>query len=954
MIRTLICTLLLLIVQTSFAQISLFKDINTLEAGSNPANFVEANGLVFFTVQKYDGFYLWKTDGTETGTTQVSEQKIITNQFNNVINILPTFYVHNNEVYYQVRNSNTRANELWKTDGHSTSLIISTFVASQLISYNNDLYFVKYNTALYKIENNTEILIKTIPNTILSEKISVLNGEMYFFAKSGSVNGNSVLQIWKSNGTDAGTIIVKTLENIIDIYYSTYKYETKTILAENQIFFFVSKLRREGIYEDIYYDTELWSSDGTEVGTIFVKKILIQNYYNSTVLPKNLTKFNNKIIFDEGERLWISDGSATNTQIIKSFQGLYNGFYSDTYSILNNQIIFPAYQNNDGELWISDGTSTGTQLLKDLNPNVSSSPNYFVKIQNKLFFRANNNDEVWQTDGTSAGTAFIQVIPKPDGISSTNIINPEFIYTSNNQLFFKNYDSQNNYELWKSDGINTSMVKNIITGGQSSGGNDKKVKIGKIWYFSASDHRGSELWKSDGTIEGTTIVKDISIGANSTFIREIVAIENIVYFIAFSTNDNLRRLWRSDGSESGTFEIPLSSGLPQNYHVNPELLTVVGNKLFFKGYSTQGFLWVSDGTIGNTRPISNTIISSNLNNLISVNGKLFFTSDRLWVSDGTEIGTYLVNTGTFNIPLYPICLLEFKSKIYFFSNYFISTGGSGSALWESDGTANGTRIVKEFNEWNDNLTSSMMLFLEKSNNRMYFRVKPSSTSFDFWTSDGTTNGTSKLKAISLSTSSQTFKFGSLNNTFFMFLTSFIERPIVGWSSDGTIEGTINFLQKIFRTSSVSNPKVFNNKLYFGIDDDYYGHELWSSNGTVEGTNLVGEVRSGPSSSFPTGLMDFYDKLLFWAYDDVNGSELRYYSETTCNDNINYTIQSGDWSTPNIWSCGRVPTDTDNVIIKNSHSVTIPNTYRGFSNTIYTEKGAILTIQNNSIFSSQPK
>jgi len=130
--------------------------------------------------------------------------------------------------------------------------------------------------------------------------------------------------------------------------------------------------------------------------------------------------------------------------------------------------------------------------------------------------------------------------------------------------------------------------------------------------------------------------------------------------------------------------------------------------------------------------------------------------------------------------------------------------------------------------------------------------------------------------------------------------------------------------------------------------------LWSSNGTIEGTQLVREVRNGLPSSYTTGFMDFYDKLIFWAYDDTKGSEPHFYSEITCNNNINYTIQSGNWNSPEIWSCGRVPTADDNVIIKNSYSVIIPSTYRAFSSRIHTEKGANLTIQNNSFFYSNPK
>ncbi len=876
--RTLILIFFFFAFHFSFAQISLFKDINTLEAGSNPSNFVEANGLVFFTIQTNDGFYLWKTDGTEAGTTQVSEQKIFINYYSGSIVTFPPLYVHNGEIYYRTYNSATNTYELWKTNGSINSLVINSFYALQLISYKNNLFFIKENS-LYKIEGNTEVLIKTLPNLILYEKVNILNGEMYFFVIAPPLNGNSILQLWKSNGTEAGTGIVKNIDNIIDIYNSTNRYEAKTILADNQLFFLVSKLRREGIEETPYWDTELWKSDGTDAGTTFVKKILIQNDFNPTVFPKNLTKFNNKVIFNESERLWISDGSEANTQVIKTFQGLYNGTTTDSYGILNNQFVFSALENNDSELWISDGTTLGTQLLKDLNSTGVSFPNHFVNIQDKIFFRANNNDELWQTDGTQTGTVFLQNISKPDGTATYNVINLEFIYTSNNQLFYKNYTSQNGYELWKYENGSSIIVKNIITGNEGSRANDKKVKAGDYWYFDATNYRGTELWKSDGTPNGTMLVKDISAGAASTIIREIVAIDNIIYFTAISGNDNQRRLWRSDGTENGTYEIILSSGLVQNYPVNPELLTVVGTKLFFKGFSNQGYLWVSDGI--NTRPINNTNISGNLGNLLSVNGKLIFTGERLWISDGTVEGTHEINTGFYDIPLYPVCLLEFNNKVYFFSNYFPSNGNSGGALWESDGTHIGTKIIKEFSNSNDYLTSSTYLFLEKTNNRMYFRVKPSIKSFDLWTSDGTFDGTLKLNTINFNTSSVTLKFGSLTNTFVMFLSSSIGQPIWGWSSDGTVEGTQNFIQRNLMSVGLSSLRVFNNKLHFGFDGNNKGHELWSTDGTSLGTQMVGEVRVGSESSYINGLMDFSDKLLFWGYDNLSGMELRFYDGQIC-------------------------------------------------------------------------
>lgn len=879
--RTIICTFLFLTFHLSFAQISLFKDINTLEAGSNPTNFVEANDLVFFTIQKIDGYYLWKTDGTEAGTTQVAEQKVVINLFNDTFsNSVTNLYVHNNEVYYQSKNASTGLIELWKTNGTAPVLILNNFTGTHFFSYNNNLYFFDFATSIYKIENNNAVLVKSIPNVTLSEKTVLMNNIVYFFVKS-SFNGNTAIEIWKTDGTETGTVQISTIDNTIDIYYNYNTNDPKIVGTENQIFLFVYRVRKDEINNLLFYDTELWKTDGTTAGTSLVKKILTQNDYSTTFLPKSPTKFGNKIVFNESGNLWISDGTDANTQIIQSFQSIYNNLFARTFGVLNDKLLFSAQNNGDYELWISDGTSTGTQLLKNINPNGSSLPNYLDKIGNKVFFRANNNDELWQTDGTTTGTVFVQNIAKPDGQHPDAITYLDYIYTSKNQLFYRNYDAINNYELWRYDGVSSRLVKNIVTTSSNSNANDKKVKIGNTWYFSAIDHRGSELWKSDGTPQGTTIVKDISSGANSTFIREIVAVGNIVYFTANSTIDTKTKLWKSDGTDAGTIEIPLSSGFQDGTGVNPEKLTVVGDKLFFRGLSTQGYLWVSDGTVANTRPINNKSILGNLGNLINVNGKLFFTNDRLWVSDGTDAGTYIVSDNFYDTPLSPICLLEFQSKLYFFSRYYDSTFNLRTAFWESDGTVNGTRIIKEFNESDDYLTSSELLFLEKTNNRMYFRVKPALTSFDLWASDVTGAGTSKLKNISLESVTDRLRFGTLNNKFFLFQTSLLNRPTRGYSSDGTVAGTQVFIEKTLKNASVSNSRAFNNKLYFGFDDEVYGHELWSSDGTPSGTQIVGEVRIGPESSYINELMDFSDKLVFWGYDNTQGMELRYYNGQIC-------------------------------------------------------------------------
>ena len=84
-------------------------------------------------------------------------------------------------------------------------------------------------------------------------------------------------------------------------------------------------------------------------------------------------------------------------------------------------------------------------------------------------------------------------------------------------LFFIYEDGIHGTELWKSDGTpqGTMMVKDICPGPVSSRPTNL-MALGSVLMFSADDGvHGMELWKSDGTETGTVMVKDINPGSGS-------------------------------------------------------------------------------------------------------------------------------------------------------------------------------------------------------------------------------------------------------------------------------------------------------------------------------------------------------------------------------------------------------------------------------------------------------
>ena len=83
-------------------------------------------------------------------------------------------------------------------------------------------------------------------------------------------------------------------------------------------------------------------------------------------------------------------------------------------------------------------------------------------------------------------------------------------------MFFVAETQQNGRELWKSDGTEngTVQVKDILPGPVSSNPYNLRANHGSL-YFTATDGNGTELWKSDGTGNGTVQLLDIYPGLRS-------------------------------------------------------------------------------------------------------------------------------------------------------------------------------------------------------------------------------------------------------------------------------------------------------------------------------------------------------------------------------------------------------------------------------------------------------
>lgn len=799
-------------------------------------------------------------------------------------------------------------------------------------------------------------------------------GYLYFRA----FTPNTGYELFRSDGTVAGTSLFKNFSiqgDGIPTSSSTV-YAMNSPYAVGSVFYFAATDDNNG--------TELWKSDGTVAGTTLVKDINPGggNSNPNGYVAVGSTLFFKADDGTNGEELWKTDGTQEGTVLVKDINptgGLGAGI---TYlAALGSKLIFFADDGTNGlEPWVSDGTENGTHLISNINSSsASSSPNYLVVLGGYAFFSATGSsggNELWKTDGTLAGTSMIDL---RSGSSSSS---PTYLTVIGNLLYFRATDSTNGAELWKSDGTlaGSSMIKNINTSSTSSSPYlFKDSGNGFIYFVATESTHGTELWRTDGTSDGTTLIKDINPGTlNTTFSTVYFNVYGGKLYFTATTNDLGSEPWVSDGTEAGTFNLkdiyPGASASSSGYFIefqskvyftssditmgaeiyvtdgttagttlfkdintasssNPSFLTsfgdkflmsaitidygrelfisdgtaagttmikdinpgglssspsaffVDGNKVYFSAFDDVNGteLWVTDGTTDGTQLLKNInpdASSSTPGSFIKLGSKIIFaaTTDlegrELWVTDGTTDGTTMIKDhfpgATGSSPSY---LTVMGDYVYFYAN----NGTTGYELFRTDGTSAGTTLVKDIIAGSSNGSPVYLTVL--GGNKILFRGTTSTTTgtgAELWISDGTTAGTTLLKDINPGgTSSSPTSLKLLNDKVIFSATTPAEGSEL-WVSDGTTGGTT--LLKDIRPgaagSSISQMVVIGNKLYFQANDGTNGTELWVTDGTSPGTQLVKNIAPGGASSGPYLFTDIGNGIVaFRAQDGVNGWEL---------------------------------------------------------------------------------
>ena len=844
----------------------LTKDINAL-AESNPVNnsdfiatgnrsYAILNQVMYFSAD--DGIHgneLWRSDGTATGTFMIMDIEP------GVASSSPYNITAANDKIYFSANTISNGIEPWVSDGTAggTQLLMDikagdvSSYPTEFIGYKDRVYFVtdgdnSYLGAIWKTDGTTAGtgLLKNLGDAgdggFYITQLVKSNGLLFFTFFSNSLGP----QLFRSNGSDGGTYPIGTAATFYQLPIQLTSYNNKL--------YFSSDGDGSGY--------KLWVSDGTDAGTIPApgnNDILLNSDGNFGPLPVL-----DNVLYLPGSNFLPGSGlykyDASNNSGVIKVKDLtdYDFIYSSEMKVVNNTLYFKLDNSFSDvvydQLWSSKGTEVSTKLVDKTQPNEFI---YSLCDGNGVLYYVKNNKtlgtELWKIVATSFGSF---PIPETDIFKGSAGSYPHYLTAFKDKVFFSATDSKKGNELFMTTnfGIGATLVKDIntVSTGSSYAGYfiNTITPLGRNVLFNAFEKQyGRELYKSDGTEHGTALLNDIIPGEVSSGAKEsnpynFQSKNNAVYFIAtddyaISSFYATRSIYKSDGTRTGLQKI--AGGYSYIYDFKVADNGLVYYVLYNSGYQ----LWRSDGTAAGTILLSSTLYATYSLN-VAGNTAFFVGGDavngyELWKSDGSVTGTKIVkdiNPGIGNSS--PKGMFIYKNEVYFEAN-----NGVGASIWKSDGTESGTRLLRQIDPWySTSVFSTERYYFEVSNNILYFSAinYANAKGTQLWRTDGTVVGTYSVKDISPDADSFypfPFYLTDVNGTLFFILQ--YEGGVNGtelWKSDGTKEGTqlVKDITPGADASGLNNLTSFGGKLYFTKSG-----ALWSSDGTADGTMPVDDA-----------------------------------------------------------------------------------------------------------------
>lgn len=764
---------------------ALLKDIHVGEESSIvslSSALLHGDRLYFIASDYTHGKQIWYTNGKPEGTARLTEIDGFNADYLTIIK---------NEIYYTSYFQYELA--IWKVDveGKEVELIKRDIPGSGKPifegSVNNKFLFLiqDYQSNYYRlwVSDGTDQGTLALTNPVDGNgadsgkptQFITHNGYLYFVARSSEYFGASSVGVIMTDGTRANT---RALPGIYD--GSQYLIDEADVYMFNETLYFT-------FYDARFADLRIYELKGDRGQTIH------RTFGAADFNKSNLVQVANKLAFtgqgENGTALVTIDMETYEVEIIKELDTTFdrNKYSSFTLNVLHqlspDRIFIAVYQEDGYKGWISDLSSENTMRKEEFD-----DVTHLIEDNQKIYLGvpiAQAGRELGYSDNQLSEPILIEDLNA--GVQGIYGLENESYF---NDIYFTSLDMEapdagfGLYRHTAGTGETVRLADNFQTTGiypNNLGSSDSHI------YFSARHpDLGYELYRVGPDSKTPEFVKDVVPGAKNTAPYEFLTFNNYVFFLGFSEtstgiykidglsvekvydagiNDfrapnRLRELSKTDNRLFGVTEINLVRYNDLTGNTDEflslgniiELATTRSKAYVITGNNiTDYVLWVCEES-GDPVKIGEDLFKD-VSDLFPLGDQIYFTARtlatgrELWVSDGSVTGTHAVadlNQGPASAFPNPVRTYVSTTSANIFTTlnnellFTASDGVHGSELWKTNGTSEGTVLIKDINPGGE---GSIPRNFYPDGEKIYFSAYQPETGYELWSSDGTESGT---------------------------------------------------------------------------------------------------------------------------------------------------------------------------------------------------------------------
>ncbi len=417
---------------------------------------------------------------------------------------------------------------------------------------------------------------------------------------------------------------------------------------------------------------------------------------------------------------------------------------------------------------------------------------------------------------------------------------PTRFFVYGERVLFRADSGPEGVELWITDGTpaGTTLLKDINTDATVSAGNSNPDNLieykGKVYFSAREATTGIELWVTDGTPGGTMLLKDINPGTDASSPLDFVIYNDLLYFTA-NDGTNSSELWVTDGTAAGTqLAVDIFAGGGTGF---PNGKYVYEGKMYFTANSGTGGseLHSSDGTVAGTQQIKD------------------------------------IRPGSSNS--LPSQFYEHMGTLYFRAN----DGSTGTELWKTDGTATGTVRVLDLRAGS---ASSSPGDFQSLGGLLYFTANDGTTGNEPWQTAGDSLSTKQIADLNpgSGSSSPTTPIAIVAGQQYFVIADAGDddggaQPFI-LDADGDLQLELDVeIRDRLTATDLADPVYTGSGVYFAYENEARGTELGYLSAASEQARAIGEVNAGDGSGAIDEPILLGNLLLFEADNGTSGREL---------------------------------------------------------------------------------